>query len=142
MKKLIILFIGAVLLTGAGIAYYLYNKPCRNVEEEGPAVRISAIQLFNDYSENEKKGDSLYLNKVVEINGQVSEIEKDQKGETVLILKEDDDIFGVACSIDESDPENKKKSEMLKTGDTVILKGICTGFADEVKLNKCVFVNQ
>ena len=138
MKKTILMMIIGVLFLGAGIVYYLYNKPHRNVESEEADILISSVQLFQNYSENEKKADSLYLNRVVRVNGLIRGIEQDQKGERVLILEAEDDIFGVVCSIDETNVENRKKSQALKAGDSVMLKGICTGFAEDVKLNKCV----
>jgi hypothetical protein len=59
----------------------------------------------------------------------------------MLILKEDDDMFGVVCTMDESISENRKQTESLKIGDHVVLKGICTGFDMEVKLNKCIMIS-
>lgn len=139
IRSIVTIFL-VILILAAGLAYYLYNQPHRNVEFEEAVVSLSATQLFNEYSENEKKADSLYLNKTILIHGVITETDEDQKGERIVILKEDDDIFGVACTMDETDPESKKKVEALKVGDSIVLKGICTGFADEVKLNKCIIV--
>ena len=140
MKKSLLILLILVLIGVGAIVFYLYNKPHRNVEEEKATISLNSSQLFNDYTENEKKADSIYLNKVVRISGVVSEMDQDQKGEKVLIFKEDD-IFGVLCSLDETDPENRKKVESLRVGDSVVLKGIVTGFAEDVKLNKCVLLD-
>lgn len=134
MKRTFFTLLLVGILIAIGTIYYLYNKPSENIVSEKPEVTVNAMELFNNYS------DSLYLNKVVQVEGEINEIDVDQKGEKMLILKEDDDMFGVVCTMDESNTENRKQTESLKIGDRVVLKGICTGFDMEVKLNKCIMI--
>lgn len=139
MKKIIYSVVLLLVLAVIGIVYFIFNKPHRDVDSEKPSIQISAADLFANYSEKEKVSDSLYLNKVIEVNGKIGEITQDQKGERMLVL-EGDGMFGVVCSMDELDRGNKKKVEALKVGDKVTLKGICNGFDSDVKLNKCVLL--
>ena len=137
MKKTIFSVVLALVLGSIALVYYVFNKPHRDVDSEKPSIRLSSADLFTNYSEKEKVSDSLYLNKVIEVNGKIGDITQDQKGEHVLVL-EGDGMFGVVCSMNELDAENKKKVSTLKVGDKVTLKGICNGFDSDVKLNKCV----
>jgi hypothetical protein len=140
MKRIAYTLILVFILIIAGVAFYVYYKPHRNVESESPNIVVGSTELFHKYMDNEKLADSLYLNKIIEVTGEVGEIIKDQKGERVMILKEEEDIFGVVCTIDESDFDNKTKAASIKVGDIVKVKGICSGFDSDVKLNKCVVV--
>lgn len=141
MKRKIYSLLLVLVLVIAGIVYYIFNKPHRNVESEKTSVRIMATDLFDRYSENEKLSDSLYLNEIVEVDGVILDVLKDQKGERMLVL-EGGEMFGVVCSMDEKEAENKSRVDGLKPGAQVVLKGICTGFDSDVKLNKCVVVKE
>jgi len=135
MKRTFFTLILVGILIVVGITYYLYTIPAENIASEKPTVTVKAIDLFNNYS------DSLYLNKVVQVEGEINEIDVDQKGDKMLILKEDDDMFGVVCTMDEANGDNQKQLESLKIGDHVVVKGLCTGFDMEVKLNKCIMIH-
>jgi len=92
--------------------------------------------LFKEYETNDSLANQKYLDKVIEVNGNISDIQVDQKGEIVLILDEKNGMAGIACSIDEG---SKEKAKNLKPGQDISLKGICTG-GDAmfgVTLNKC-----
>src|SRR5687768_3224809 len=121
MKRTIYTLVLVFILIICAIVFYVYYKPHRNVETEKPNVVVDGTDLFNKYSENEKLADSLYLNKLIEVKGEVGEIIKDQKGERVMVLKGDGN-FGVVCSIDESDLDNRKKAASVKVGDIITVK--------------------
>jgi hypothetical protein len=140
MKRTIYTLVLVFILIVAGVVFYIYYKPHRNVESEKPNVTVNSTDLFNIYTDNEKLADSLYLNEIIEVKGVVGEIIKDQKGERVMVLKGEEEIFGVVCSIDESDLDNRRKAASVKVGDIITVKGICSGFDSDVKLNKCVIV--
>lgn len=140
MKRTIYTLVLIIILIVAGTVFYVYYKPHRNVESEKPMIVVDGNDLFKKYTENEKLADSLYLNKLIQVKGEVGEIIKDQKGERVIVLKGETDIFGVVCSIDESDLDNRRKAASVKVGDVITVKGICSGFDSDVKLNNCVIV--
>ncbi len=138
MKKLMIILAGIAILTGAGYGYYLYNKPHQSIADEAPAFSINVNKIINDYEADEKKANELYLGKIVEVSGLISEKTLDSKGNYSIILQ-GPDLAGVSC---EFEPNAQNSLTNLKEGQEVKIKGICTGILMDVVLVDCVYVNQ
>lgn len=125
------MFIGAVVLIGAGIGVYLWNKPPAKVEDS-KGIPISATELCKQFSANETQANQKYLNKAVEVTGTVGEISKNQDGATVAVLQGDDPAMGVQCTM-------RDKNVVLSSGKTVTLKGFCSGNTMfDVLLTDCI----
>jgi hypothetical protein len=136
MKKIIFISLITIVLLIGGAVYYVFNKPHRNAAGEDAVFTLPAEQLFKEYESNDSLASKKYLDKVIEVKGMITNMQIDQKGGIVLMLDEKEGMAGIACSIDEG---SKEKAKSLKTGQTIILKGICTG-GDAmfgVTLNKC-----
>lgn len=123
-----------IIVIGLGIGgWYVYTKylnpPHRDIKEE-VGIKVDAEKIFQDYTTDEKKADSIYLDKAVEVTGKIIEIGKNPENKTVVYLQTSDPIFGVKCTM-EGD------ISLIKKGDDVKLKGICTGFNSDVVLIRC-----
>lgn len=123
-----ILFLG---ITGAYTGYKMWTKPHRNVAKAKAEV-ISTAQLAADYESDEQSSNQKYLDKILQVSGEVDDITKNQLGQTIVVVK-GTDMCGVRCTI-----EDKKNTE-VKPGSFVSLKGICTGYLTDVVLVRCVF---
>ena len=132
LKKLFIIFvlIASVL---AGIAYYLYNKTAPDVADLS-AKPVSAVNLFKDFATNETKANTSYLNKALQVSGKVLEVKQNQNRQTQIILDSGDPMFGIACTMDQTDKQ-------VKPGDHVTIKGICTGYLNDVVIIKSLLLN-
>jgi predicted LPLAT superfamily acyltransferase len=136
MKKTIIISLTVIVLMIAGAVYYVFNKPARKAAGEDAAFSVTAEQLLKEYEASDTLANRKFLDKVIEMNGKITNIKIDQKGGMVLMLDEKEGMGGIVCSIDEG---SKEKAKSLKAGQTISLKGICTG-GDAmfgVTLNKC-----
>lgn len=132
MKKKILILISVGILAALGTAYYMWNKPKRTAADEKPAASLSADDLFQAYSENEAAANASYLNKVIEVSGNVVSTETDPAGASVVYLETSDLLGTVSCTfIPGSNPE-------INTGDQIKIKGICTGMLTDVILTQCV----
>ena len=132
-KKIIAWALLSVLLitvTGAVIGYKMYTKPHRNVEQV-KAVQLSAIELATAYENNEAEANTQYLDKVLEIKGEITEISKNQKGEPVITLK-GTDMSGIICTLEGT------ATPAIKLNAPVVIKGICTGFLTDVVMVRCI----
>jgi hypothetical protein len=138
-KALKYFLIAAVLmaLIGAGIGYYLYNAPVPGIENRKADFTLSSDALFSEFESDEAAANQKYIDKVIEVSGNIGEVSTDEKGSTVLILREAGAFNGVLCTLEDS---QKEKASTLKKGDAVRLKGACTGMLMDVVLNKCVLV--
>jgi DNA/RNA endonuclease YhcR with UshA esterase domain len=130
--KKIILGILVLGIIGSFVAYKMYNKPHVNVAEASSDITISADKILNDFSTDETTAHAKYLEKIIEVKGVISEI-KTEKEKGIITLKTNDDFGSVICHLS---AESTTAISTLKEGETVTLKGICTGYLMDVILIK------
>jgi len=106
------------------VAYKMYNKPHRAVEDE-EALVVTAAQLFGDFEKNESEANKKYLDRVVEVTGKISELSTNMDNKTIVLLETNNLMFGVYCTMSES-------SVTAQVGSTATIKGICTGYLSDV----------
>lgn len=133
MKKILIVLI-VLLLAGAGVFYYVMNKPHRDVKEE-KTTQITAIQLFEEFNTQEAAANTKYLNKALEVSGVVAIIDENQDKKPFIVLKTNDDMYGIMCTM-------HSKVVTTKVGDNISIKGYCSGFVGDVKLTDCVIASK
>jgi len=132
-KKILLTAIAIIFAAVIGVAYYEYNKPVQDVAEL-TAQRVTAVDLFKDYSANEQNANNAYLNKALQVSGKVLEIKQNQNAPAQIILDAGDPMFGIACTMD-------KSQKNIKPGDIVTIKGICTGYLNDVIIIKSLLLN-
>lgn len=131
-KKMLVAIIILSASAGIGYAYFIWNKPARDVAAE-KAIKISATALYDSFVNNEPAANASFLNKAVEVTGIVNNIKKNQAGETVVYLQSSDVVFGVNCTF-------KQPPKAINKGSSITFKGICTGYLSDVILNEGVLV--
>lgn len=131
-RILVILIVAIVIVIGYGLSVWF--KPQRDISIE-KGLEISASAIFDAFTTNEKNAYALYLNKAIQVTGEVSEIKKNQEGETVIYLKTSDPVFGVNCTF-KQDPAG------VKNGDIITFKGVCTGYTSDVVLKNGLLVKK
>lgn len=129
LKITLLLFL-IITVTGGFVGYKMWTKPHRNVES-AKAVTVTATQIAIAYESNEATANNLYLDKVLEVSGEVASIATNQKGEPVITLK-GSDMSGVICTLAGTAPAT------LNAGAPLLVKGICTGFLTDVVLVRCI----
>ncbi len=129
--KRIIWVILALAVVGGFIAYKMYTKPHTEVNAMNADFQLSAAQLFQEYSENEDAANAKYLNKVIEVEGDISVINTLQSGSS-FGLETGDPMGGVTCEFEAMDATNG-----LNTGQKVKVKGFCSGKLMDVVLVRC-----
>lgn len=129
MKKI---FIGLTLLIAAValVIYMVYNKPHRNPADE-KAIKVTAVELFKLYEEDEVEANKLYLDKTLEISGVVGEITSNQDQQVIVVLQTENSFFGVRCTMVESNIG-------VQPGQPIVIKGICTGYLSDVIINQAI----
>jgi putative nucleic acid binding protein len=137
MKKYIIIISTLVLAAVAIYGLYLYNKPHQSVEKEKAAYSLSAEELYARFESNEEEANKTYLGKVIRVHGQISSLANYAPGKTNIYLSTGS-INSVSCRPEE---KSEKKVESLLPGDSVTLKGVCTGMLMDVVLVDCVIEN-
>lgn len=129
MKKglKIILIIAAIgLVTGISTVYYVFNKPHRDVENEAPSYTMEPKVLHDEFSNDEEASYRKYVDKVIQVTGEIAELSID--GDQVSVVL-NDEMEGVSCALDIlAIDTNRSVINALKIGDKITLKGKCDGF--------------
>lgn len=133
-RRKILTVITILILAGISYGLYVWNKPQRDVADE-KAVAIAATAIFDSFAVNETKANELYLNKAIQVTGEVTEFKKNQDGKAVVYLKSTDPVFGVNCTF-------KEDPGPLEKGTTITFKGICTGYLSDVIINQGMIVKE
>jgi len=131
-RRILFTILVAIIVAIAGYAYYVWNEPARDVSKE-KGIQITAVAIFDSFSNNEQSANTQFLNKAIEVTGTVSDVKKNQAGNTVLYLKSDDPIYGVNCTF-------KQDPGIITKGSTITFKGICTGYLSDVVINEGIMI--
>lgn len=133
-KQLLWIGLLGVVLSASLTVYFVYAREHRDVAKE-KGIQVSAQQLFEAFVADEAKANALYLDKAIEITGEVVATTTNQDGNIVVDFKTNDPFFVINCTF-KTDPG------ALKAGDNITFKGICTGYIPDanVVINEGVLV--
>jgi hypothetical protein len=122
--KIILLFAG-ILIVGFLSYSYIMTGGARDLEKETSEFSVSASDVFGEFSSNSQIATTKYLNKAVEITGEVTNVT-----ENVITLD-----GKVSCQL--------QVSEQVMLNSQVKIKGRVTGYDDlleELKLDQCLIL--
>lgn len=127
MKKNILIFV--VFMTIGFVGYkYLFGGSRNFASEE--AIKISSVEsLFSEFSKNETLANKIYLNKVIEISGKITQV--DAASNSILINGK------VYASFKKSDFGSLNENQNIK------IKGRFLGYDDlleELKIDNCIII--
>jgi hypothetical protein len=135
MRKETLLYIALGVLIAVIVAgMMMWNKPHETVDDKA-AMSISATKLTGDFEKDETAANSRYINKPLEVTGEISEVSKNQDGKTVLILASENPLSGVQATL-------RENGAVAAIGQKVTVKGFCNGFTTVVLLSDCILVNK
>jgi hypothetical protein len=132
MKKNIAIFLLFTLMIGLAVVYYMYNKPHKNVAEASPDFITTADSLYAEYSGDEKASNAKYLDKIVELTGNVQTLNLENALEPNVVLIAADGEGTVTCGFK---PEMLDKIKSLAAGATIKIKGQCKGLTGDASLD-------
>lgn len=130
-KAVLWIFLAAVLV-GVGYGVYVWNKPRPQVEDQ-KGIEITAMALFDSFTNNETKANAAYVDKAMQVTGVVEEVKKNQAGETVVILQSSDPLFGINCTF-------KQDPGAIEKGSTITFKGFCKSFNSDVYITEGILI--
>jgi hypothetical protein len=139
MKKKIIIGLLLALVAGGAYGLYLWNKPKRTSASEEATASLTAAALYAAFSADAAAANAKYLDKVVEVSGNVSAVETSTKGIVTLTLDTDDPMAAITCTF------SPGASITAAAGQSITLKGICSGIQGDmmpaVILSQCTSSN-
>jgi hypothetical protein len=130
---LIVIIIGGIVAIS-----YIFRGTENSVGKEKAVYTLTTDELFSAFEENETTANEKFLGKVIEVTGKVSEIEKTDKGQLVIVLSCNSPMGGVRCTFE----TNQKKILNTVTKGTIhTVKGKCSGMLMEVVFDNCSLTN-
>ena len=137
MLKRILQFGLLALVIGGGIGYYIWNKPHESIGK--PDIMITATDIAAEFEKDENEAMKKFVSQtakpiVIQISGKITDVKNDTSGITIA-LETGNPINGVSCVLDKF-TEGKRTD--YKVGEDIKLKGLCTGKAMDVNIDRCV----
>ena len=137
MKKplpIIALLTAFIFVSGC---FNVFRKADTDVSKKIADFELSAKALVENFEMNEDSANIQFLDKVVQVEGNVNTISEKEEAITVY-LKENEDLAGVLCGFN----PGSINIQSLQVGDIIKVKGICTGYLLDVVLAKCSIVEE
>ena len=131
-RNLKLLLFCAFLIGAVGLLYIMRNAHF-NSKNNRTEFTMSADRLITSYLTNEKKADSLYTNKQLEVSGILKEVNFINNRKTI-ILKTQRASTTIICDLNATALETVQK---LKREQYITVIGTCKGFLKDVILLNC-----
>ena len=138
INKLLYSIFFVIVLFGV-ICIYIFFKPEKNLLKLKPDYKLTAIELFNEYSIDEEAANKIFLGKVIQVSGTIREINTEDSIYITVILETEDIFSGVNCVL--NDKYASKQKEII-IGSEVTIKGECSGKLIDVVLNNCILIDK
>jgi len=134
-KNILIATLFTILFVLGFLALYIFFKPHRSIDNE-VTLTVSADSLMASYTRDEVAANAVYLDKALVVTGEIAELNINQAGQHVVILKTGDPISGIVCTI------KNNPVKPLQIGQPVLIKGFCSGFISDVVLRDCQIMSE
>ena len=85
-KKLLWLGLAGAVLSVASTIFFVYNRKHEDVSQK-EGVKMTAQQLFDAFKADENAANALYLDKAIELSGEVMAVNTNQDGQVVVDIK-------------------------------------------------------
>ena len=138
MKKLykfILIIISILILGGIISGLYLFNLKPKDLKKVKPDYIINAADLFTAFENDETIAALKYVDKVIEVTGTIKEIKQGENNSINISLDTGSALSSVICSF-----QGHSDLPEYNVGDTITVRGECSGFLLDVLLNNCVVI--
>lgn len=125
-KKLFLIGVTGVLLSVAATVFFVYNRKHEDVSEK-EGVKLSAQQLYDAFKADENAANASYLDKAIELSGEVLAVTTNQDGQVVVDIKTNDPFVVINCTF-KTDPGT------LTEGQNITFKGFCRGYIPDANV--------
>ncbi len=119
LKIVIAVIVGAAIIGGVA-AWLMWNKPHQDVKD-ATAIQTTAIDLYNSFLKDSAAAKTTYTNEVVEVSGEVTQVNHNQQNQSVVLLKTTTPDAAINCTMEDT-------AAIIKPGETIHIKGICNGY--------------
>jgi hypothetical protein len=123
-----------ILAIIVGFGYNEYTRSLPDTHYLKPAFELQASDFAKEFETNESKANAQYLDRPISVHGIIAALQQTDTS-AVVFLNEGTSSTSVMCQFNN---ESNKEARKLKRGDSVTIKGICTGYLMDVVMVRCV----
>ncbi len=145
-KKTILLLFFLAAVAAAWYGYKEYTRTNKDLASAKADFVLSATDLIKEYESNDAASAEKFNGKILEINGQVKAVEKDDKGYYTVVIGDNTSMSSVRCAIDST---HQDKAASLINQSSATVRGSCAGYnkdemglGSDIILNRCVLINK
>jgi flagellar basal body-associated protein FliL len=134
-RKIFLLLVTVIVFSIIGGWYYvfIYSKNHHRDAANEKGIVVNAADVAAEYQANEQSANAKYLDKALEVTGEVMEVGKNQEGKTTVALKTNDIMTTVFCTL-------KDSTANVLPNQKITIKGICIGFISDVKIKDAIII--
>ena len=148
-KRLIWTFVLVAAVLAALYLYKEYNRTNSDLLNLKADIETSASDLIKEFEAGDSAANKKYLDKIVELTGNVKKLEKDDAGDYTIVIGDTLSMSSVRCL---SDTNHRSDAAIVKENSTITIRGVCTGFkknellgenlGSDVELTRCVVIKK
>ena len=135
--KIALFVVFFMALAGILTGLYLFNLQHKDLKNVKPDFIITAVDLQKEFESDETTANSRYVKKILEVSGTIETVKTAEDKSTNVALKTGSVLGSVICTF-QSDPETSK----LRVGDSIAIRGECSGYLTDVLLNNCSVIEK
>jgi len=133
--KVALFIVTFIALSAILAALYYYNLKSTDMAKAKPDIFITASALQKAFEDDETKASIDYINKILEITGNIASIKPAENGVISISLVTESDLSTVICTF-----PAVRDTSVFRVGDQITLRGECSGFLMDVLLNNCALI--
>lgn len=123
MRKKVMITLFVLLALGIGGIVYVFNLKYADSKEEAADFTVNATTFINEFATENTLANKKYTEKIVAVSGRVSSTEQ---ADTTVNIKIEDSLTGNYI-IFAFQNQYLKEAKQINEGDSVIVKGSCSG---------------
>ena len=135
--KIALAIVFVIAVGGILAALYLYNLKPKDLQKVKPEFTVTSFDLQKAFEENEANASKKYINKVVEVSGEIISITGLEKNSWNVTLQTGSDFAKVICTF-----PVVPNPDVFTLGKQIAVRGVCSGVLSDVLLNNCVVIIQ
>lgn len=129
ISVVIVLFL---IVAGAAIGLYFYNLKPKDLSKTNPDYIVTSSRLQEEFESDEASASAKYINKILEVTGEIISAEETGNGSWNISLQTGSDFSKVICTF-----PSVESPVVFENGKSVTIRGECSGFLMDVLLNNC-----
>lgn len=122
------------IILAFGSLFKKENTDNENRKDSNGIIKISAVNLYKEYTDNPVAADEKFKGKILKVDGKISLITQTKDGRICIMLEANIINGFIFCYFPESQSKTIAK---FKPGDFWTIKGKCTGMQAGVILEDC-----